>query len=72
MWTRNTVGLVLDNAREAAFLEPVAQPGERSIPAQRGVDGVAGDGEAGTGDIFVGQIRKCLSCPEHQKRRKES
>jgi hypothetical protein len=54
------VGHEIEHEFQAALLEPLAQPGEGGVSAKVSVDGVAGDGEAGAGDVLVAEVGKGL------------
>ena len=54
------VGDEVEHQPQAARAEPLAQPGQRRVAAEVGMHGVAGDREAGAGDVLLAQVRQRL------------
>ena len=54
------VGDEVEHQPQAPCPEPLAQAGQRRISSEVGMHGVAGDREAGSGDVLLAQVRQRL------------
>jgi hypothetical protein len=54
------VGDEVEHQPQAPRPEALAQPGQRRIFSEIGMHGVAGDREAGSGDVLLAQVRQRL------------
>ena len=57
---RHVVGDEVEHQLQAATLHSLPEPGESRVAAEVGVHGVAGDREAGAGDVVVDEVRERL------------
>ena len=56
----HVIGHEVEHELQAALAEPLAQAGQSSVTPEILMDRVAGDREAGAGDVFLAQIRERL------------
>ena len=54
----HVIGHEVEHELQASLAEPLAQAGQRGVPAKILMHRVTGDGEAGTGDVFLAQVRQ--------------
>ena len=60
MIRRHVVGDEVEHQLQAALAQPLAQAGQRRVAAEVAMHGVAGDREAGAGDVLVAQVGQRL------------
>ena len=56
----SVIGDEIEQQPQAALPEPLAKTSQRRVAAKQRMNRVAGDGEPGTGDVFLAKVRQRL------------